>query len=434
MARTRDDEAVLALLRAPLLMTGAGWGSRDIAEAVGVSQSMVARVWSQTYPAHAREPLPAGDLRLVAVRLSRASSLLVLARRGGQASDLPGPFMRSVRRPALQTVLAADLARTAAGRPDYAGSDRERDSELVRGLASTGRDLVVVTRARQAALDGVPQVVVDDELAWQALLGPLVRATAHQPVAELRALQLRVMEWARSRHRRLEWVLDTATAPAPAPPSAHPRPLTDQIAQDAFQLVLDRVASGQLAAGDRVTETSLVRGLRTSRTYVREAIRSLAAQGLIEVEPHRGAVVPVPKVGDVTDTYAARRAMGALLVERAALSPARDLAPAERALAEMLAIAESGDARACGDADLRFQDALAGATSMRHLPGMFRTLTSQVLLLTTVMGLRYVYSIPRMCRDDVEILAAVSRRDAEGAVARWHAKIDDATTHMATQL
>lgn len=435
MPRTRPDETTRALLSAPLLMTGAGWGSRDLAEQAGVSQSMVARVWGEAYVGPDRDrALPAGDLRLTAVRLTRSSSLLVLVRHGDDDMRLPGPFMRSTRRPALQTVLAADLARDRAQRSEPSDDDLRRDEELVGEVAAArGRDLVVLTRTR---LDvDVPQVVVDDEAAWQALLGPLVRATARQPAAELRALQLRVMERARSRRRRLEWVLDPASAPAAtAATTAVPRPLTDQIAHEALLLILDRVASGQLAAGDRVTETSLVRGLRTSRTYVREALRTLAAQGLVELAPHRGAVVPVPRVGDVTDTYVARRAMGALLLERAALSPARDLGPAEKALAEMLAIAETGDARACGDADLRFQDALARATSMRHLPVMFQTLTSQVLLLTTVLGLRYVYSIPRMCRDDVQILAAVQRRDAEAAVARWHDKIDDAVSHMATQL
>lgn len=433
--RTRPDETTRALLRAPLLMTGAGWGSREIAEQSGVSQSMVARVWAQTYADRADDRrLPTGDLRLTAVRLTRGNSLLVLVRHGDDDVSLPGPFMRSPRRPALQTILAADLGRDPAQRPDPGDDDRRRDEELVGEVAaSRGRGLVVVTRARLEV--DVPQVVVDDEAEWQSLLGPLVRATARQPAAELRALQLRVMERARSRRRRLEWVLDPTSAPATTVAATQvPRPLTDQIAHEALLLVLDRVASGQLAAGDRVTETSLVRGLRTSRTYVREALRTLAAQGLVELAPHRGAVVPVPRVGDVTDTYAARRAMGALLLERAATSPVRDLGPAERALAEMLAIAETGDPRACGDADLRFQDGLAGATSMRHVPGMFRTLTSQVLLLTTVLGLRYVYSIPRMCRDDVEILAAVQRRDADAAIARWHAKIDDAVSHMTTQV
>jgi len=436
MGRTRSEEATRSLLRAPLLMTGAGWSSRDIADAVGVSQSMVARVWAETYPAPdpTSDRVPPGDLWLTAVRLTPGNSLLVLVRRTDAATSLAGPFMRSVRRPPLQTVLAADLARSS--RTDAGDADRRRDEELVREVASAfpGREVVVLTRAPLGDGAGpVVQVLVDDATGWQALLGQLVRATSRQPVAELRSLQLRVMESGRSRRRRLEWLLDTAPVP-PSAPAPLPRPLTDQIAHEALLLILDRVASGQLAAGDRVTETSLVRGLRTSRTYVREALRALAAQGLVELAPHRGAVVPVPRVGDVTDTYVARRAMGALLLERAALSPARDLGPAEKALAEMLAIAETGDARACGDADLRFQDALARATSMRHLPVMFQTLTSQVLLLTTVLGLRYVYSIPRMCRDDVQILAAVQRRDAEAAVARWHDKIDDAVSHMATQL
>lgn len=437
----RADDVSRAVLRAPLLMSGPGWGSRSIADEVGVSQSMVARVWTDAFSLRywPRDSLPSGDLRLAAVCVSRGSFVLVLSGRTTGTSAPSGDFMRSARRPALQTVLAADLLRESYERPDGGEADRQRDERLVEKVLAAeaqGRSTVVLTRTRLTLDDAVHQVVVDDAVQWQALLPHLVGATTHQPVAELRALQLRIMEWARSRRRRFEW-LD-----APPPPSRTPvdsstpalRPLGERIAEQAFELVLSRVASGQLGAGDRVTETSLARGLHTSRAYVREAVRTLAAQGLIELEPNRGAVVPLPRVGDVIDTYSARRALGGLLVERAAGSSVRDLAAAERALEDMLTIAKTGDARACGDADLRFQDALAGATTMRHVPGMFRTLTAQVLLFTTVMGLRYVYSIPSMCRDDIAILAAVQQRDPDAAVRLWQTKIDDALAYMATQL
>ncbi|HET7901869.1 MAG TPA: GntR family transcriptional regulator [Candidatus Nanopelagicales bacterium] len=425
----RADEVTRAVLLAPLRMAGPGWSSRAIAAEAGVSQSMVARVWAEAYAAP-HDPLLGRDLRLVAVAVSRGNSLLVLADRPGGRAPATS-FMRSPLRPALQTALAADLLRAPRD-----AADLEHDVALLRELvAEDDQQRVAITRMPLVDVTGVHQVVVHDAAEWQALLAPLVRATSHQSVDELRSAQLRLMAWSRTRRGRFQWTVAAAAHPeAVAPAPGVPQPLSDRIAQQAFEQVLERVASGQLAAGDRVTEASLARGLHTSRAYVREAVRSLAAQGLIELEQNRGAVVPRPRRSDVIDTYAARRAMGALLVERAAQSATRDLSNTEAALHDMLAIAETGDARACGDADLRFQDALAGATSMRHVPGMFRTLTSQVLLLTTVMGLRYVYSIPRMCRDDIEILAAVQRRDASAAVELWHRKIDDAVEHMATQL
>ena len=165
-----------------------------------------------------------------------------------------------------------------------------------------------------------------------------------------------------------------------------------------------------------------------------ELVAAVPADALAEIENTAGAVNVAPAVGDVIDTYSARRALGTLLVQRAATASVRDLGPAERALTEMLSLAEKGDARATGDADLRFQDAMAAATAMRQVPGMFRTLTAQVLMYTTVMGLTYVYSIPHMCRDDIAILAAVRRRDVDQAVALWQAKVDASLDFMATKL
>lgn len=428
----RPDGLTRAVLEAPLRMAVPGWGSRAVAEHVGTSQSAVARVWAETY-AEAAHPIAAYDLRVVGVEVAADCCVVVLTGRRAEAPLPLAGFMRSPRRAALQTLLAADLVR--GGAPDAVVPPESVDR--VRALVDAtpaGRRTFVLTRTALADPGAAEQVVVDDDGAWQRLLGPLVVATAHTPTAELVALQLRLMEWARTGRGRLVWVPDEPRAAEPAPAPGTPRPVSHEIARQAFAHILGRVASGQLGAGDRVTEASLARGLRTSRGYVREALRALAADGLVELEPRRGAVVPVPRVRDVIDTYSARRALGSLLVQRAATTPQRDLEPAERALAEMVALAEAGDARATGDADLRFQDALAGATSMRHVPDMFRTLTSQVLLYTTVMGLAYVYSIPHMVRDDAAILKAVRLRDEDLAVRLWQAKIDAALDHMATRL
>ena len=437
----RPDEQTRAVLAAPIEMSSPRWGSRALAAHVGVTQSTVARVWADTFHAPTEDPvrLSSLDVRIAGVDVSPTSMVIVLTGRPTQATgDRGSQFMRSSRRVALQTLLAADLVR----KPGDAHSDAPSDlvhfvTEIARGQSS-GQVTIALTRADIGDVSPASQVIVDDDLDWQRLLRPFVQATAHAPPTELAALQLRLMEWARGRRAHFRWAVGDAAPPvrrdAQSAPTPATQPLSQQIARDAFGVVLARVAAGQLGAGDRITETSLARSLRTSRSYVREALKSLAADGLVDLEPRRGAVVPVPRVGDVIDTYSARRALGTLLVQRAATASVRDLGPAERALTEMLSLAEKGDARATGDADLRFQDAMAAATAMRQVPGMFRTLTAQVLMYTTVMGLTYVYSIPHMCRDDIAILAAVRRRDVDQAVALWQAKVDASLDFMATKL
>jgi len=56
----------------------------------------------------------------------------------------------------------------------------------------------------------------------------------------------------------------------------------------------DDIVRGQLAPGAALDETELARRFSVSRTPVREAIRVLAASGLVEVRAHRAAVVARP--------------------------------------------------------------------------------------------------------------------------------------------
>jgi DNA-binding GntR family transcriptional regulator len=55
--------------------------------------------------------------------------------------------------------------------------------------------------------------------------------------------------------------------------------------------VRDMIIEGELATGSRVNESELGRRLGVSRTPLREALKTLAGEGLIELVPARGAVV-----------------------------------------------------------------------------------------------------------------------------------------------
>jgi DNA-binding GntR family transcriptional regulator len=97
-------------------------------------------------------------------------------------------------------------------------------------------------------------------------------------------------------------------------------------------------------------------------------------------------------------------------------------------------VANSGDARATGDADLDFQDVLAATARLRRVPTIFRRMTMQLRLFTSLMGLEYTYSIDDIVRDDTALLDAVRRRDAARARRLWEQKMDAAADYMIRQL
>ena len=81
-----------------------------------------------------------------------------------------------------------------------------------------------------------------------------------------------------------------------------------------------RIVEGHLAPGAKLNERALAEQLKVSRTPLREAIRMLAAEGLVELLPNRGAVVAQMSEQDVADTFEVIAGLegqsGALAAER----------------------------------------------------------------------------------------------------------------------
>jgi DNA-binding GntR family transcriptional regulator len=83
------------------------------------------------------------------------------------------------------------------------------------------------------------------------------------------------------------------------------------------------ILEGALKPGERLRAEALAQRYGTSRTPVREALLQLEAQGLVEVEPNRGAVVRAFDRADLLDLYEVR----ALLEPAAAARAARSIGP-----------------------------------------------------------------------------------------------------------
>jgi DNA-binding GntR family transcriptional regulator len=81
-----------------------------------------------------------------------------------------------------------------------------------------------------------------------------------------------------------------------------------------------RIVEGHLAPGAKLNERALAEQLHVSRTPLREAIKMLAAEGLVELLPNRGAVVAQMSEQDVADTFEVIAGLegqsGALAAER----------------------------------------------------------------------------------------------------------------------
>ena len=83
-------------------------------------------------------------------------------------------------------------------------------------------------------------------------------------------------------------------------------------------ILLQRIASGELKPGERLVETRIAQELGTSQAPVREALRDLQLLRLVESEPFRGSRVRVFGEEELIDVYPVRAALEELAARLAA--------------------------------------------------------------------------------------------------------------------
>jgi DNA-binding GntR family transcriptional regulator len=79
----------------------------------------------------------------------------------------------------------------------------------------------------------------------------------------------------------------------------------------------EEIQHGRLAPGTRLRQNDVAKRFGVSTTPVREAFAQLQAEGLVRIDPHRGAVVFHPTVDDVLEFYEIREALESLAVSHA---------------------------------------------------------------------------------------------------------------------
>lgn len=77
-------------------------------------------------------------------------------------------------------------------------------------------------------------------------------------------------------------------------------------AEDAYAAIRDQILRGERAGGEWLREGDLATALGVSRTPVREALRRLAAEGLVRHEPNRGVQVESWSLHDLDEIFSLR--------------------------------------------------------------------------------------------------------------------------------
>lgn len=164
-------------------------------------------------------------------------------------------------------------------------------------------------------------------------------------------------------------------------------------AQSLVELALDRIRAdilrGDLAPGERLVEEQLTRRFGISRAPLREALRLLGQQGLVEHLPRRGVRVAELSARDMTELFGLRDALERFAIETA-LGAGRQLDPGLLSMLEKATVriehaaADEAHTRQAAvdraEAHREFHIALVALAGHRHLLRVYEPVIMQLQL------------------------------------------------------
>ena len=220
--------------------------------------------------------------------------------------------------------------------------------------------------------------------------------------------------------------------------SQAPLPRIEKTAASLRQQVIERlreaVISGRLSPSQRLTERELTESLGVSRTVVREALRQLEAEGLIEVIPNKGPVVRALTAEEAEDIYRIRSVLQGLAAQQfVAHATPEQIEALEDALDAVVAAYEAGDAERTVETKTQFYEVLYDGAASETLSSMLATLHARMWRWRT-LGLAHPQRSAARSRESLDnlrgIVAAIRNANADAAERLTRAEANQAAEEV----
>lgn len=127
-----------------------------------------------------------------------------------------------------------------------------------------------------------------------------------------------------------------------------------------IEAIRDLIRRGDFAPGQRLIVPDLMKLLKVSAGPIREAIRRLTGEGLIEVQPNRGAIVRSLSLQELSNVFELRELVEGLLARQAALHvrEGRNAEDVRDIMKAMAAAREAGDIAAYTEINQKFHNCI----------------------------------------------------------------------------
>ena len=191
-----------------------------------------------------------------------------------------------------------------------------------------------------------------------------------------------------------------------------------------FETLRNAIITGELKPGERLMEVQLAEKMGVSRTPVREAIRKLELEGLVEMLPRKGAHVADLSIKDIMDVLEVRASLDglatALAAERIKPEQVKEL---KHVQTQFLQYVEKQNLQGTIKKDVEFHDIIYSCSGNEKLIQIANNLREQVYRFRVIYLKDYI-SPKEIVKEHAEILEAVAEKDMEKArkIAEEHIK------------
>jgi DNA-binding GntR family transcriptional regulator len=185
--------------------------------------------------------------------------------------------------------------------------------------------------------------------------------------------------------------------------------------------LLDRlrqlVLSGDYPAGTALSETILAQEFNVSRTPVREALKQLQAEGLVEIRPKVGTFVREPSRREIVEMFQLKESLeglaAALMARR---GPVPELDKLEENVEASEEAAQNGDAETYARLVHEFHQLIVDGSDHRKLAEHYRTLMNQLAYHRLVTAtIAHPGRMARSVAEHRKVVTMIRAKDAVGA-------------------
>ena len=198
-------------------------------------------------------------------------------------------------------------------------------------------------------------------------------------------------------------------------------PLRDVV----FNTLRDAILTGKLVPGERLMENQLADKLGVSRTPVREALRMLELENLVELVPRKGAQVLDMSEKDIVNILEVRSALEGLATSVACKKMSKeDLQQLKNLEVDFEKAVAENDVEHFVDIDEDFHDLIFAATENDKLINIFRNLRIQLYRYRMAQAKNNETSMSTIVAHHRSIIRAIENHDSEegASIAQGHIK------------